>query len=345
MPKLLSPRGAGLGNEVIPWAKAYLGARALGLKEVAPPWAINPRRYDREFGDRFLGTAKYLAIRGLPTIEITREDVIETGATDYFDAMRKLRPVVLRRRTPVVLHGSGMHGGYLGIRRARAYLRREILGAPVAIRSHELVEEIEPMRVRIGVHFRGGTDFAVQDDVKPGVFNSRLPIEWYENVVQSLVKRLAVPVEVLLASDTESTQLAEALSVNGRFPTRISSTSVGDLAALVNSDIIVASISSFSMLAIFLSNASYVWHADNLNVDGGWASIWGHESNEDGGGPTRRAAELEVTSCSSVHRGIPQGAHPVWSDAVLRRLRDTAAARKLSSDLIYCGVVPFDVNL
>jgi hypothetical protein len=322
-----------------------LGARAFDLREVAPPWAINPRRYDREFGSGFPGTAKYLAIRALPTTEISREDVLATGAIDYFDAMRKLRPLVLSRRTPVVLHASGMHGGYLGIRRARAYLRREILGAPVAVRSHELVDEIEPTRVRIGVHFRGAGDFAVHDDVKPGVFNSRLPIEWYESVVQSLVKRLAVPVEVILAADTESPQLERALSVGGRYPTRVSSTSVGDLAGLANSDIIVASISSFSMLAIFLSNACYVWHADNLYVEGGWASIWGHEAQDDGGGPTLRAAELETASRSSVHRGIPQGAHPVWSDVVLQRLRYRAAARKLSSDLIYCGVVPFDADV
>ena len=50
VPKLLTPRGAGLGNEVFPWAKAYLGARAFGLKESATPWAINRGRFDREFG-------------------------------------------------------------------------------------------------------------------------------------------------------------------------------------------------------------------------------------------------------------------------------------------------------
>jgi len=270
---------------------------------------------------------------------------VATGASDYFAAMQKLRPDVLSRRVPVVLHGSGMSGGYLGIRRARAYLRKSILGAPSAVHVDELVDEIEPTRVRIGVHYRGGTDFAEQPAVKAGEFNSRLPIEWYESVVQSLGKQLAVPVEVFLASDTESTPLAEALCIDGRYPKRIASTSVGDLAVLANCDIIISSVSSFSMLAIFLSNAPYVWHADNLCVDGGWASIWGYEPHEDGGGPTLRATEIEVTSHSSVHRGIPQGAHPVWSEAVLRRLRDTAAARKLSSDLIYYGVVPFDVNV
>lgn len=344
-PKLITPRGAGLGNEVFPWAKAYLGARALGLREVAPPWMINRRRYDRDFGGSLGGTAKYMAIRGLPTIEITREDVVGTGAVDYLDAMQMLRPTILSRREPVVLHGSGMHGGYLGIRRARAYLRRAILGAESAVRAHELIDEIEPSRVRIGVHFRGGADFAETDGVKPGVFNSRLPIEWYESVVQSLAKQLAMQVEVLLASDTESAELAEALAIGGRHPARVASTSVGDLAALAHSDIIVSSVSSFSMLAIFLSNAAYVWHADNLGVDGGWASIWGHEAQEDGGGPTLRNKELELTSRARTYRGIPQGAQPVWSDGVLRRLRDSAAARKLSSDLIYYGVVPSDVDV
>lgn len=349
-PQLLRLRGGGLGNEVIGWGKAYLGARALGLKVVAPPCGlpfrvINPQRYDREFGGRLGGTTKYLAIRGLPTIEITCEDVLETGVVDYFDAVQLLRSAVLSRRAPVVLHTSGMHGGYLGIRRARAYLRRAILGAESAVHALELVDGIEPTRVRIGVHYRGGNDFAEHDTVKPGVFNSRLPIEWYESVVQSLANELAAPVEVLLASDTESAQLAEALAIGGRYPTRIASTSVGDLATLAHSDIIISSVSSFSMLAIFLSNAPYVWHADTLDIDGGWASIWGREAQDAGGGHTRRAKEREVASRSKVYRGIPQGAHPVWSEAALQRLRDTAAARNLSSDLIYYGVVPLDVNV
>ena len=345
VPKLLSPRGAGLGNEVFSWAKAYLGARALGLREVPPPWAINPRRYDRELGGGLGRSAKYVIIRSLPAYEITWEDVLATGAVDYFEAVQKLRPTVLSSRAPVVLHGSGMHGGYLGIRRARAYLRHAILGPAAAVRSHELIDEIEPTRVRIGVHYRGGTDFREQDAVKPGVFNSRLPIEWYESVVQSLVKQLAVPVEVLLASDSEATQLAEALSINGRYPTRVANTSVGDLAALARCDLIVPSVSSFSMLAIFLSNAAYVWHADNLYVHSGWASIWGHGCQGIGGEPKLRAAEFQAASHLSARRGIPQGTHPVWSEAALRRLRDVAALRNLSSDLIYSGVVPADVNI
>ena len=349
VPKLLRLRGGGLGNEVICWGKAYLGARAFGLKVVAPPnglpfRVINPQRYDREFGGPLGGTARYLAIRGLPAVEITWEEVLETGAVDYFEALQILRPAVMRRRVPVVLHGSGMHGGFLGIRRARAYLRRAILGAQPAVHAQELIDEIEPTRVRIGVHYRGGTDFT-RDTVRPGVFNNRLPIEWYESVVQSLVRELDAPVEVILASDTDATQLSEALSIDGRSPTRVASTSVGDLAALAHSDIIVSSISTFSMLAIFLSNAAYVWHADNLGVDGGWASIWGHIAQGDGGGPTLRNMELESTSLSRVNRGIAQGAHPAWDDGVLRRLREAAAARKLSGDLIYYGVVPSDVNI
>ena len=238
-----------------------------------------------------------------------------------------------------------MHGGYLGIRRARAYLRRSILGSPAAVRSFELVDEIEPTRVRIGVHYRGGTDFAKHEPVKPGVFNISLPVEWYESVINSLVKKLDVPVEVLLASDTESTELAEALVVDGRHPTRVASTSVGDLAALANSDLIVSSVSSFSMLAIFLSDAPYVWHADNLYGSGGWASIWGHEAKEEGDGTGCWSRGLEVALRSGPQRGIPQGARPHWSDSVIRRLRDTAAGRKLSRDLIYYGVVPFDVDV
>ena len=43
-------RGAGLGNELIPWGKAYIASRVLGIPALHPAWGLNTRRYWEYFG-------------------------------------------------------------------------------------------------------------------------------------------------------------------------------------------------------------------------------------------------------------------------------------------------------
>ncbi len=337
IPQLISPRGAGLGNEIFPWAKAYLASSALGLRLVDPPWRLNTRRYDRELDAGPWDTIGYLATRALPSAEVSRAMVIETGKLDYYEAMKALGPELRRQRVASVLHTSGMHGGYLGIRRARPFLRRSLLGAPAAVAATEQILELPGPRVRIGVHVRAG-DFDEGRQVQPGVFNERLPLAWSIEVVNSLAEALESDVRVFLASDEPSQSLTEAFTVAGRPPEILCTTSVGDLAVLADCDLIVSSVSSFSMLAIFLSDAFYVWHKDQLSSQNGWLSIWGHEADAAGGGPTQMAITDQSPIRATVRRGIPQGQKPRWPRTVLRQLELRARARRWSDDLIYFGV-------
>jgi hypothetical protein len=337
VPRLISPRGAGLGNEIIPWAKAYLGARALNLRPVEPPWRVNPRRYDRELGKGIFGSVGYFALRALPAVDITTEMVIATGKTDYFEAMVSLAPELRTKTVPSILHSSGMHGGYLGIRRSRHYLRRELLGASGALASLEEMESWADPCVRIGVHIRGG-DFDKQEQVKPNSFNVQLPLAWYVEVVQSLSRALGVPAQVFLATDSPSAVVADALTIEGRRPVAIASDSVGDLAMMTNCDILVSSVSSFSMLAAFLSEAPYVWNRDQLGESNGWLSIWGHEPEGHGGGVTSRSVADQSIVQPRVRRGISQGSKPLWRAELLNQLEFRARSRHATDDLIFYGV-------
>lgn len=337
LPRLISPRGAGLGNEIFPWAKAYLGARALSLRLVQPPWRVNPRRYDREFRSSTAGVLQYFALRALPVADVTTEMVVSTGESDYYDAVVSLAPGLAARTALSLLHSSGMHGGYLGIRRARPYLRREILGTDGALAALERMDVFEDPCVRIGVHIRGG-DFADTTRVRSVGFNEQLPLSWYVEVAQSLAAQLDVKAQVFLATDTPATGLNDALTLDGQTPKSFATNSVGDLAILSNCDIIISSVSSFSMLAIFLSDAPYVWQKDQLGESDGWLSIWGHEPEAAGGGPTLRAARSQSTPGIKVRRGVAQGSKPVWAGELLRQLEYRARSRRWSDDLIYHGV-------
>ncbi|TFC33954.1 hypothetical protein [Cryobacterium sp. TMT2-42-4] len=341
LPKLISPRGAGLGNEVFPWAKAYLGARALRLKLVAPPWRVNPRRYDQELETGALDSIKYFALRGLPAVDINAEMIESAQRFDYFEAVTALAPTILAQKRISVLHSSGMHGGYLGIRRSRAFLRREIFGAAGAMTAVEEMDGSSDVGVRIGVHIRGG-DFSSTKLVRPAVFNEQLPLDWYVDVVQSLAKSLSVPSFVYLATDTPSPVINAALTVAGCPPRGLALDSVGDLAVLARCDVIISSVSSFSMLAIFLSDASYVWHEDQLGEADGWLSIWGHEALNSGGGRTAQAMKQQSDGEVRVRRGVAQGKVPKWRQGFLNQLEYRARARRSFDDLIFFGVTEGD---
>jgi hypothetical protein len=249
-----------------------------------------------------------------------------------------LTPALAGRHEPSLLHSSGMHGGYLGIRRARPFLQRQILGTRGALDALEQMQTPEVPCVRIGVHVRGGDFSERPNPVTPGTFNEQLPLEWYVSTVQSLAANLDLEAQVFLATDSPSAALNEALTLNGTKPTSLASNSVGDLAMLSKCDIIVSSVSSFSMLAIFLSDSPYVWHKDQLGESGGWLSIWGHEPQNAGGGPTWDAIQAQVTSGTRVRRGVPQGNQPVWSRKLLTQLEHRALSRQWSDDLLFYGV-------
>lgn len=336
--KQISPRGAGLGNEVFPWAKAYLGAEALGLKCIAPAWRLNPRRYDKHLGGNLFGASGHLAVRSLPRVDITSRLFQSTGTTDYFEALQRLRTGSIDARFPVLLHSSGMSGGYLAIRRARGYLQHALLGSPDALRARAELDVDDDFSVRVAVHVRGG-DFQASSYVTQSAFNQVLPLSWYRAQLESLTKSLNLPIKIYLATDSPSPEISDGLSVGNNRPLQIGASSISDLAILANCDILVSSVSSFSMLAAFLSDAPYVWHRDQLHENGGWLSIWGHEPQNEGGGPTRRSQTISSKTGHSRNRGLAHSMRPNWSARLLQYLEHRAGMRAKSGDLIHYGVV------
>jgi len=330
LPGISGVRGAGLGNEVIPWGKAFLAARALDLKLVDPPWWLNKRPYGRELHSSLWSTAEYLALRAMPTIAIDSAKAESLGSSDYFDAMLKLKADEVLGSRPVLLHTSGMAGGYLGIRKARRFLAARILYS----RSSEALMTFGPeAAVRIGVHVRAG-DFSAAE-LEPGIFNIQSPLDWYLETIESLVQRLGCSVQVLVASQGPILTLADH---RGLAEIRhLSGTSVEDLSVLASCDVIVPSISSFSLLAIFLSDALYVWPAKHLHDVDGWRDIWGHEPRQVCG-PTAMSRRIADSKELRVFRGIPRSGSESWPDWFIDQIRIRAQFRRQEQDLTLYGV-------
>lgn len=332
LPGITGSRGAGLGNEVIPWGKAFLAARALDLKLVDPPWWLNKRPYGRELHASVWRTAEYLTLRGMPTASIDSAMLESLGSWDYFDAMMHLKedqPSLLQSR-PVLLHTSGMAGGYLAIRKAQRFLAARLLWSRD---SEDLTTFKSEASVRIGVHVRSG-DFTTAA-LEPEIFNVQLSLDWYLETLTSLVRRLGGSVDVFVASQGPELRLNGLKGLAGVH--HLHGTSVEDLSALASCDVIVPSISSFSLLSIFLSDALYVWPAQHLHDVDGWRDIWGHEPRQING-PTSRSRALAQSEQPHIFRGIPRSSGEFWPEWFIDQIKLRAHLRRQEQDLILYGV-------
>jgi hypothetical protein len=139
----------------------------------------------------------------------------------------------------IVGQGAELHQALRGITRAR-YLPK-----PVS----------EP---HIALHVRMG-DFGVPpslDALRRGAKNSRLPIDWYADILCGLRSRLG-PVPALLYSDGSDEALAKLLTLPwlARMPRQ---PSITDLLGIAQSKLVISSGSGFSMWGSFLADAPRV---------------------------------------------------------------------------------------
>ncbi|MEV6054370.1 hypothetical protein [Streptomyces sp. NPDC052107] len=340
MPRPIVWRGAGLGNEIFPWAKAYIASRELGFRLLRPAWGLNRRNYRQEFGTSRLDFLQHATLRlAMPVVTVTDELVQSTGETDYGAAMRVLDAEYgwSRRRSIILLH-QGMAGGHLAIERARGYLRNTLLGR---LPERGCPDDCGPDKgqLRVAMHIRLG-DFS-QDSTgpQPGVFNRRLPLSWYLSVLETLQERYSDSLHIDLVSD-DPLQAAQMLS-GWRTCDARSRSILEDLSIMATADLLVCSVSAFSMLAAFLSDAPYLWYRPHLHEYGDFLSISGYKSQQMSGGTGENLKKERRIGCDALPtRGVAvdsSGELPHW---LTDFLTTKAALNRRSADLVRCGVVP-----
>lgn len=340
--KPITLRGAGVGNEVIPWAKAFIAARELGMHAAPPLWMLNRYGLAHDFGiSRARIASTTAAAAFLPRVTVAEKTFRSTSAWDYGAALRILSSQGFFPRKPFCLVNEGTWGGYLAVRSARVFLLHKVLASPRVLGHLAALGIPAPDTVTVAVHVRRG-DF-LNEAPRPGQFNRALPTAWYKSAMLALAQSLhTVPLRFMMVSDSSTKDWSPDIA--GNKVLHISSSPLCDLAVLATCDVLISSVSSFSMLAAFLSDAPYLWYRDQLTDVAGNLTIWGHEkAQQSAGSPTLSAVHEPGDQWAS--RGIPYGAGDGLPEWLPERLKDTHAIRRLSRDLIYYGAVPAQPRL
>lgn len=341
--------GAGLGNELIPWARAFLAAQVVGAYALKPAFGFNARGYWRHFG-----TPRYdwLLHKGmeyvLPVVEFKEVDYLHYGGGDFLDAFRQFADAErLHSISCYLLVTEGMWGGYRHIAAARDFVFSTLYQSRFAPRNLvRIAKRLHPDKPVVGMHIRLG-DFGappLEPAAYRGQFNLALPLEWYRNIAKSIQANLGDDVQFLIVSDGTPEQLKPLLDGLPAVTTAdIPDSDCSDLLALARADLLVCSVSSYSTTAAFLSDAPYIWFEPNLQRhDEGLYSIWGHEpAQQAGDSATRRAMEsYGATGGANFARGVPVGIGGEVPPYLLRSLVARRAQRKAETDLVQYGVVP-----
>lgn len=350
VPVITGRRGAGLGNEIIPWAKAFLAAQECSLRLAHPAWSLNPRGYRRDFASsRFDWPLQRLAASSLPTLDVDGGMVRATGHDDYGLAMSEIwrgLPPNMIKGPLLIRHVSRMEGGFFGIRRARNFVLRELLRPPGVVEEVYRNSGIErsESRLRIALHIRAG-DFLDSDrGPLPGEFNRRVPPEWYIAVCRELLAIGGDEITFEIFTDERShPSIGRMISALGRRARLAPAQSpLADLVAMSRSDAIICSVSSFSMLAVFISDRPYIWYGPHLGKIDGWRGLWAFDTDQQTGRTALNAQTAASPLAGDVElltRGVSSsgdGSLPNW---FLPHLKAAAALRDSKHDLIHYGVV------
>ena len=244
----------GLAHSLLAWARCRLWCDQHGVPMLAPNWLhlqhrIGPllrrehdnRQYHRLF--QFPGYVRHL--RRLQILTTTPKVAAETADLPALLTSPKRHLVVFRNRmqlneeshfAEIVGHGSALR-------------------AALTAMTKPAYRPIPDRAPHVAVHVRMG-DFGSPvsiEALRQGSKNSRIPIDWYVNVVGALRRQLGdVPVRVY--SDGTDEALAPLLQLPGtqRSPKQASIT---DLLAMAQARLIVSSGSGFSMWGAYLGDA------------------------------------------------------------------------------------------
>jgi hypothetical protein len=117
---------------------------------------------------------------------------------------------------------------------------------------------------------------------------------------------------------------------------------ISDLLILASADVLICSISSYSLLAAFLSKGLYLWYEPQMTrVSPGFCSLWGHEDDQKtASSPTLQNLKRAMDDRGAIPRGLPVKANGRLSDSVLAAI--VAQRRPSFCDLIHYGSVPSD---
>ncbi len=343
-------RGEGLGNEILPWAKGWLASQVLGAHLVGPSWGLNKRRYYRNFGTSRLDVLLEDILARLPHHAFTAADYYASGESSFDEAVRKYALAYgLLDKPSFVLTVDGMYGGYHAIRNARPFLLSQLLTSRDALRNaYRVASQLDRTRLFIAVHMRFGADFQSQSDNPQGRFNFLIPAEWYLSACQALRDELGDLVQFHFFTDRGGPAFDEAVRRFNPGQTRQPGlTECSDLILMSQADLLICSLSSYSLTAAFLSGGLYLWYETQLTREQGQFTLWGmEEMQRQPNSPTRLSMEKmaglpgAASAWNSAFKGYAYSAGSPLPPGLLEQLRRRSLANDRSASLLEYGSLP-----
>jgi hypothetical protein len=347
----LNIRGAGLGNEIIPWAKGFIASQALNARLVGPSWGLNRRRYWRNFGTSRLDFAGEALLRLLPLKAFTAADYYNTGIIDFGEAIQSwAESNGLARKSHFVVTVGGMYGGYLAIQSARSFLWSRLLNSRRTLSNmYKVQSHLDRAKLQVAIHMRLAGEFAAAEEGRDirTKFNTMVPGGWYRAICHALRREFAGQVQFCFFTDRETPEYLKLLSeFNPEQPRCRELSECSDLLLMASADLRVCSVSSYSLAACFLSGGPYLWYEPQLHLENETYSLWGHEELQRlSGSPTVvSAAYVKAAAPDSrlEFQGYPVGIEGLLPAGLIQRLHATVAVKDSRTDLAQYGCYPLE---
>lgn len=247
---------AGLGNRLMPWARACIYAHAHGLQMLAPQWAqlkIGPllrgEKDLRLYHNLFRRNPQHVG--GLKAAWLQR-------------AAKRLNEPEDLRQPPAASNGKN---GVLVFSEERDHFRRlngwhELLGRELrAVTRQQWLDRVAAWGdIPIGMHIRRGDFSAPSDDsqlLQTG--HLRVPLRWFGETVKAIRRAVGQNVRAVFTSDGTPEEMRELLDIEN-VERADTGSAIGDLLLLSKSRVFLASGSSFSAWASFLGQMPTITH-------------------------------------------------------------------------------------
>ena len=268
--KLVLPHGGyGLGNDLIPWAKGFILAQELGARLLHPAWGNNPRKYYKYFRTFPYDYQVYRILRRtLPRYRFTEEDYRTIGIDSFSESCKVfVRNYDLKNKQNYIIEITGFWGAFEGIGAATDFIISCLSNtAHTQENISTIKKKLHKDKLTVGIHVRLGDFWQAGQLDYPGAEQISIPLDWYCYIRDELGASLGSEnVQFIICSDGRIEELTELVDrSNALFASSLPNSDISDLFLLKNADLLICSISSYSMWAAFLSNSPYVWYRPNL---------------------------------------------------------------------------------
>jgi len=241
----------GLAHSLLAWARCEIWSKDKGYQMLAPSWffiKIGPvirnerdkRNYYKLFDlSRYIGGAyKYFLLFTLPKIDANKRNIDK----------------LIIKKSSLIIFTNTLQGNEENFFHEIVGRNDEVRNSLMSIVKKQLLPKAVSYKY-IAIHIRMG-DFQPKKkrlDLKKGEKNSRLPLEWYIEILEGLRKKLGHVIPAIIYSDGNFSELKPILECEKTSLSQYSS-AITDLLSISNASVLISSGSGFSMWGSFLGN-------------------------------------------------------------------------------------------